>query len=86
MKFFKQASRKENNKQVQRHTAEAEMFTQEQKEIQDAAQRCCAEKARKGACERQQKHQQMIHNNEIANGEQSPGSTKHTQKVSNILN
>jgi hypothetical protein len=85
MKFFKQNSREEYNEQVRRHTAEEDEFAQERKEISDAGHRRRAEKAREGARERQQKHRQIICDSEITNGERSPGGTKHSRKVSNIL-
>jgi hypothetical protein len=85
MKYFKQCSKEEYNEQVWRHTTEENKFAQERKEIEDAAHRCHVEKARKGACERQQRHRQIIRDNEIADGKWLPDGTKCSQKVSNIL-
>jgi flagellum-specific peptidoglycan hydrolase FlgJ len=51
MKFFKQNSKEEYNKQVHRHTAEEDEFAQEWKEISDATNRHYAEKVNDGVCE-----------------------------------
>jgi hypothetical protein len=48
MKFFKQNSHEEYNKQVRRHAAEEDEFAQDQQEKKDVVDRRCTEKARDG--------------------------------------
>jgi hypothetical protein len=85
MKFFKQSTHEEHDKQVWRHTAEEDKCAQDHQEMNDALKRRCSEKAKEGAQEWQQKHHQAIYDSEIAKGKCSPGGTKQKNKRSVLL-
>lgn len=85
MKFFQQNSRDEYNKQLRRHQAEEEEFEEEHKEQRGVAERRRREWAKEGGRERQRKHRQKTYDEEIANGDRSPGGSKQKQKVSDSL-
>lgn len=84
MKFFGQCTKEEHNAQVQRFTEEANADTEADTSRSEAIKRAADQKLTEDARMRKQKERKRKQEDEVRNGERSPGGTK--RKVSALQN